>query len=315
MNTEATPRQLERYLGALEAALADAPVAARAEILADMRAHADDALEQGRPIDEVLAALGPVPETAAQYRSELGLPETAPVVPERGAAMLHGAAVIVGVLTGWFAAFLSSSFVPTARRHLDQLADAPSSWFAGAGPGLEVLAFVPALLAVLPLILPRRARMPVAVANAAAVAILAAISYASFGLLYVPLAVLMWAAVVVPWRVAHGLDLVRSPLWRVFGALLLALPGLLLLGGMLSGSLGFAVPSLFVALATVLLAVLFALGVRIAYALVAAVGLVVMVLAMLQVGLLALGVWWAGGAWLAIGLSALATLRPRGEGA
>lgn len=167
MNANRTPQQLTRYLQTLEASLADAPTSARHEILADVQAHADDALEQGRTIDKVLAALGPVQEHAAQYRSELGLPAEPPIDSRRASTILHGAAVILGILTGCFVAFLmlfsGSPFEPP-RSHVNDLM--MKTLVGLHGLGLALFAFIPALLAVLSLVLPQKARMPVAVANA-----------------------------------------------------------------------------------------------------------------------------------------------------
>lgn len=305
------PIELTRYLRRLEVALADAPGGARDEILADVRAHATDALAEGRQIDEVINALGSIGEHANQYRAGLGLPATPPTDTRRGSVMLHGAAVVVGVLTACFVAFVAPVFIPMVRGYARYTTEAAPTLVANYGLGIALLAFIPALLAVLPLVLPQRVRMPVAVANAVVVAILAVLSFAVVGMFYVPLAALMWAAVVVPWRVANGLDLAKSPLWRVFGAVLVAAPGLLLISGLLTATAILAPGVVLIVAATIVLALLFALGVRVAYYLIAALGFAVMVLAMLSPGLLTMAFWWAGGLYLAVGLSAVATLRPR----
>lgn len=316
------PQKLSRYLATLEAALVDAPANARSEILEDVLAHASDALAEDRTIEQVLEALGPAEEYAAQYRNELGLPEDLPPDARRSSVLLHGATVAVGVLTGSFVAFaLPNSAQPYLIAEMirnSMPGDPPlplqQTLLAQYGPGMALLAFMPALLAVLPLVLPQKARMPVAVANAVAVGVFAAISFNSIGIFYVPLAVLMWAAVVVPWRVAHGLDIARSPLWRIFGAVLLALPGMLLMGGMITETILPEMSAVLTVAAILVLSVLFAFGLRAAFYLIAAIGFAVMALAMLSPGLLAIAFWWSGGAYLAIGLSAVATLRPRNFG-
>lgn len=152
--------------------------------------------------------------------------------------------------------------------------------------------------------------MPVAVANAGTVAVLAAVTFTQIGMFYVPLAVLMWAAVVVPWRFAHGLDLARSPLWRIFGGVLIGLPGLLLISGQLTGAILLQGPSFLIPVVSIALGVLFGFGLRASYFTIAALGFAVMVLVMIDLGLLTLAIWWAGGAYLVIGLTAVATLRP-----
>lgn len=346
MNTERTPQELTSYLRTLEAALADAPAEARAEILADVRAHADDALEQGRPLTEVLEALGPADEVSEQYRRELGLAgepgrpgsfgsgiaqdpaSLREAVADRGARLLHFASVAVAVVTGAFVAFLLPAFAVHSMSTGSGSTGSGSTGFGSStepvdmgtriqtlfdqlGAGAILLALLPALLALLPLVLPRSLRQPVAIANAVVVSLLALISGFTVGLFYVPLAVLMWAAVVVPWRVLHGLDLATSLLWRIFGGVLVCAPGLLLVSGLITGTIVFSWGTLALVLVSVVLGVLFALGWRPVYAVIALLGMTAMVLGMVDLGLLTLAVWWVGGAWLAIGLSAVATLRPR----
>ena len=316
MSRQAASTQLTRYLAGLDAALIDAPGEAREEILADVRAHAEDAVEQGRSIEEVLAALGTEADQAAQYRSELGLPSTPPPDSRRATRILQTATLLVAVLTGILVAFL----VPIAGRLFGQpgtsVGDLNYDTLIGYhGAWGALLAFAPALLALLPLVLPQPARMPSAVVSATAVAILAALSFTLIGYLFVPLVVCMWSAVVVPWRVAHGLDVSASPLWRIFGGVLIALPGLLLFSGFVTGAFLLTLEPILVAVAVLVVGALFAAGVRATFYLTAALGLATMIFALFDGGLSRAPIWWAGGAWLAIGLSAIATLRPRREAA
>lgn len=324
------PRELRRYLHALETALAAAPEAARTEILADVRAHAADALDDGRTVEEVLQGLGAAEDVAAQYRLELDLPvrearetadedPTAPnaAVAERASRMLHVASVAVAVLTGALAVFLQPAYTVSAvsagssSAGTIELGTRSETVFEHLGAGAALLALMPALLALLPLILPRTLRQPFAIANAVVIALLSLLGGLTVGPFYLPLAVMMWAAAVVPWRIRHGLDLSASPLWRIFGGVLVAAPGLLIVSGLVSGAVMRDWASLAAALAALALGLLFALGVRLGYALIAALGLAVLLLAMLQPGMMIITFWWAGGAYLAIGLSAVATLRPK----
>lgn len=62
---------VDRYLAALDAALTNLAPAERAEVVAEIRQHIADATAAGRPIDEVLSALGPVDALARAYQLEL----------------------------------------------------------------------------------------------------------------------------------------------------------------------------------------------------------------------------------------------------
>lgn len=62
---------VERYLTALDAALTSLAPAEREEVVAEIRQHIADATAAGKPIDTVLAALGPVDALARAYQLEL----------------------------------------------------------------------------------------------------------------------------------------------------------------------------------------------------------------------------------------------------
>jgi uncharacterized membrane protein len=62
---------VEQYLAALEAALKNMAPAEREEVVAEIRQHIADATAAGKPIDEVLKALGPVDALARAYQLEL----------------------------------------------------------------------------------------------------------------------------------------------------------------------------------------------------------------------------------------------------
>lgn len=62
---------VDKYLAALDAALTSLAPAERAEVVAEIRQHIADATAAGKPIDEVLGALGPVDALARAYRLEL----------------------------------------------------------------------------------------------------------------------------------------------------------------------------------------------------------------------------------------------------
>ncbi|MBN9612190.1 MAG: hypothetical protein J0H64_01765 [Actinobacteria bacterium] len=326
----------EQYLRALDRALADAPAGAREAALDDVRAHIADATAEGRPLDATLARLGPVDAVARQYRDELGLPTeptelTEPTgstgsngADQRAAAVMHWANVLLGAVTGVFVAFLLPMFASSSETSEAWSGSATESGSGSgssdlgtitetttqtliqqAGPGAAVLALIPALLAILPLVLPRAARLPVAIGNAVVVTLLCFVAGFTIGMFYVPLAVTMWATVVVAARPARRGAPGRAALGlRLLGSLFVAAPGLLILAGTLTGTVVLDWASLAVAVLCLGLAVLFALAVRWAYLVMAAVGAFVLVMTVLDPGFLMLATWWIGGVYLAIGLAA-----------
>lgn len=62
---------VERYLSNFFDLLVHLDMAERKEVVAEIRHHIDDATAAGRPIDEVLQALGPVEALARAYQLEL----------------------------------------------------------------------------------------------------------------------------------------------------------------------------------------------------------------------------------------------------
>jgi len=73
---------VDKYLAALDAALTNLAPAEREEVVAEIRQHIADATAAGKPIDAVLAALGPVDALARAYQLEL-LVTPRPGAPER----------------------------------------------------------------------------------------------------------------------------------------------------------------------------------------------------------------------------------------
>jgi len=60
-----------RYLAKLDAALAGLEPRERKEVIAELDAHISEAVAGGKPIDDVLLALGPVEQLARAYKVEL----------------------------------------------------------------------------------------------------------------------------------------------------------------------------------------------------------------------------------------------------
>lgn len=64
---------IERYMQSFEAALRRYDLSEEKEIAADLRSHIDEALAYGKPLDDVLQALGPADALARAYAVELKL--------------------------------------------------------------------------------------------------------------------------------------------------------------------------------------------------------------------------------------------------
>lgn len=62
---------IERYISAFDAALQQYDLPERREIVSDVRSHIDEALQYGKPLDEVLQSLGPAEALARAYAVEL----------------------------------------------------------------------------------------------------------------------------------------------------------------------------------------------------------------------------------------------------
>lgn len=108
MNQRARDALVRDYLRRLARALRDVPEEARRELLADIRAHIEEARAAAPEEDEaalrtILERLGPPDVLARELRARLDLPE-----PGRGPGLLEGAAVVLmalfwpaGVVLAW----------------------------------------------------------------------------------------------------------------------------------------------------------------------------------------------------------------------
>ncbi|MFC5337849.1 HAAS signaling domain-containing protein [Leucobacter denitrificans] len=308
MTPEKFDRETADYLRVLTRELSDAPSSARDAAVDDVRAHVADALEGGASPQEALASLGSPTSFAAQYRVELGLPARENRVSMRAATALRLATVALSVLAGVFASFLARGFASVSMESSSSGVTTDSEIVYSTlsesyGPGFMLLAFAPALLALLPLVLPATWRTAVSLANAVVVTGFALLGILTVGSFYMPVAMLMWAAVIVPWRMQRGLRLAEAPIWRAVGAVVVVAPALLLGAGALSGSVELDLVAWLVMLCALVLAVLFAVGVRVSALIIASIGGAIMVLSMFSPGLLVLGTWIVGGLYFVLGLS------------
>lgn len=310
------------YLRTLRAELADLPAARREAALDDVRALLDDAATEGRPVDRVLAELGP----AARYREELGLPPLDDPAPRRAAVVLQVAAVA----TSLYGAFFAMSWAVLralpweAGTGQPQVDDLPSHLYPDSTQAVlpAVLVLVVALTS---LALSHRSRPGttdgwraselVALGGSVLVAAVSAADLGGSGWLTVPAVVLLVASALVPRRIrrrrrsgARGTTAAR----RWGRALTVAVPGALALGAILSQGypgdphgVWTPVTELAVPLAMLAAAVLVGLGSRVANAAVVVVGAFAMVVGLVEGSLLVLAVWWFGGLWVLVGLLGL----------
>ncbi|GHD45150.1 DUF1700 domain-containing protein [Mycetocola manganoxydans] len=307
---------IQRYLRALNSELQRVPNASRETIIDDVRAHVADAVDAGREPDEVLAALGSPKDVARDAREQFGIsadPSRQDNPADRASRMLHRAAVILAVVTAVFVAFILPSYATeeggVSSDSTGSTLQTATGLFEQYGLGVALLPLVPALLALLPL-LSGSLRLPVSWLGAVLVTGFSIVAGLSIGGFFVPLALLMWTAVLVPLWIRRGASPVVGRSWRIVGALLMVAPALLGIGGALTGTfLDPGAPFWIVTILAIGVSVLFALRVRFIDVTVGVLGVAIMGLAVFDAGLLVLAVWWGGGLWLVIGLSAVAARR------
>lgn len=172
-----------------------------------------------------------------------------------------------------------------------------------------------AALTVIPLVVPAPLRPRFALAVAATATLAAVFSGLDAGLLLAPLVLLAWLRVLVPWRVSHGFALANSLPWRLVCALAIALPGLLLIAGALTGTVELEVIGWAIVGIAVGVAVCLAAGLRLAGLVAALLGLVTLLLTVFIPGLLVIGTWWAGGLLAIVGAAAFIAWGERAESA
>jgi uncharacterized membrane protein len=266
----------------------------RDAVLDDVRAHFADAADAGRTPEQAAESLGDPAQFTARVRDELG---HEPGRTDRMWRILLWLATGVAAFTAMFVTFL--------------LPDARGDEFNEPGFEIVLLYLVPALIAVLPILVPARARRITTVAVAI---VLTAASFAIFENMldlsfFLPSAMLVWAAFIVPVIARNGRPAAG---WRIGAAALTALPGLYLLSALLVGSFGTNFWGV------LYIAVSFGLAVLITFAkawpgiVLAVGGVALLVTSTLDPGMLTLLFWWAGGLFFTVGVShALAHARPR----
>lgn len=307
MTEQGTSRAAQRYLAFLRGELSDLPPDRRDAVMDDVQAHIYDAVEEGRTVDDVLAKLGTPRELSAQSHEELGVGLSSIAAADRAALRLRLGAVVIAVVTAVYFAFLLPLYGSG-----DQAGVTLAQRF---GPWASLLGLIPAVLISLTLVLPRRARRPLTLVTAVLLSLLVGIGL-TIGGLYIPLAMIMWACVLVPTAIKRHFDLAASPWWRVAGGLAIAAPTLIVSARSIAAPIEFASAYWTTLAVGVAAGVLFGLGLRAIYGLIALLGFASMVVSAALPDTFFLPLWWIGGVYLAIGLSAavVAQGRRRTEG-
>ncbi|BEL04524.1 hypothetical protein Q0Z83_027150 [Actinoplanes sichuanensis] len=178
------------------------------------------------------------------------------------------------------------------------------------GLALASLSLLPALVAALPLAVPAGAR-GWAAAGSAAVLTAFSFSTGNLGLYHLPIALLLWAATIVPFVLRRGIGRVAARAWRVTAAVFLALPALPAGSAIFTTGedvVWFAV--LLWVVAPLVLAALCVWGLRIGYAATALAGAAVMIAAVVDQGFLFAAFWLFAAVYLMIGASGFTATRP-----
>ncbi|MFJ3403728.1 HAAS signaling domain-containing protein [Promicromonospora sp. NPDC090134] len=266
----------------------------RAAVLDDVRAHFADAADAGRSPEQAAESLGDPAQFTERVRAELGHDAGR---TDRMRRVLQWLATGAAVFTAMFVSFLwPDQTLPGLNTQVEQY-----------GFGIVLLNLVPALVAALPLFVPVRARTATAVAVATVLTALGVVG--DTYMFYAPSAMLAWAALAVPAIARTGRPAAG---WRITGAVLTALPAVLLIIGGLVGSWGMEVSSWLWTGGLIAVGALIAVPRTWAGTVVATAGVAVLIMATLDPGMIVLGIWWAGGVLLAVGAShAVAHARPR----
>ncbi|GAB2503954.1 hypothetical protein GCM10027063_49000 [Promicromonospora xylanilytica] len=285
------------YLRAVSKRLQSLTAEQRDAVLDDVRAHFADAADAGRSPEQAAESLGDPAKFSERVRAELG---HEPGRADHVRRVLQWLATGVAVFTMMFISFWfpDQDSLPGVDAQVEQ-----------HGFGIMLWNLVPALIALLPVLVPTRVRT---VATAASAILLTALCLTGLynSSWFVPTALLAWAALVTP---AVARDGRPAAGWRVTGGVLTALPATLVLVGLLTGSFDLDVWGVLLTVASFALGVLVALGRPRAGIILAVGGVALLVQSALSPGYIVLATWWAGGLLLTVGAShALAHARSRG---
>ena len=133
----------------------------------------------------------------------------------------------------------------------------------------------------------------------------------SWGLPRLIAALMLWAAMVVPFFLTKRRGSGRFSLGRVIGGTLVILPVIAVLFGVLAGSVWVGLGFWLAAVLVVVLGVLFALGTNYTSQILLVLGAAFMIFSAFDEGVLTVGIWWTAGIWLVVGLVGVLTEQVR----
>jgi uncharacterized membrane protein len=295
----------ESYLSALETALADVAPVARATILEDVRVHIADALDRGQSIAPVLEGLGSPEAMAFSALSELsGGAPSALVTTATGANSARRTLLMAAIAVSALTAVDFGFALAEARQNGNMRVDFTRVLV------MSFLTLVPVIVAVLPLVLPVRMRAGLTLTGAIAGSVLSAAALPLMGAPYLPVVMLLWAAVLIPWL--HGRVGGRRGriVTRVALSLAMVVPPALIGSDLVIHGFEFTWLVWPGAVLGVLLVGLAAADVRAGHMLAAVLGGGLMIFAMIERGPLFDLLWLPGSLYLTVGLCGLLIRQP-----
>lgn len=302
----------KRYLRQLSGYLADLPEAQRRVILQDISEHIEESRISGRTESEAIGALGEPRVVAKASRSELGVPEPRGTGPWPVGNTLIGTAIALATFTAAIVSFFLRNaegqhpdYTSSTQRSLTSLVEL-------YGPGIAVLTLVPAALLAVLLLVPLRMRRWATLICAVAASVLVISNPIDAGLFYVPMTIVIWLATMLPFAKSLQAGRGESLVLRIIGVLIMLLPVALLASGVERGNVGvFMIPALIWAVACLAISIGIMLNWRISYWAVLAYGVLALIVAVFDSGMLVAAIWMFGGIVLSFGIYGLLRLRPR----
>ncbi len=230
-------------------------------------------------------------------------PETSAKLADRAQLVLLIGATLLALTTWVYLVFLHGAGFMPARAGVGPLVR--TMFEAGAWGEIATLA-IPVVLTLVPFIAPRTWRSNMALVAAGGSAITAMmLAQGGIGWFSLPAIAALVAAYFLPVILGGTRPGLSRTNWWLVGALVIALPGILLVGAMAAGTFAWSPVTVGIAVGCVALAAVFASGIRWVALVVGLLGLAAMVAAVLDGGMLLLAFWVLGGFWVVVGLTTL----------
>ena len=217
------------------------------------------------------------------------------------------AALVLSVVTGILVFVVMRPYAEASGGPADAATSTVGSW--GLHP--LIAALIPVAIAAVPMALSDPAKQTAGWVAAVALTLFCIFSGFSIGAFYAPAALMLWAAMVVPFFLTKRRGSGRFSLGRVIGGTLVILPVIAVLFGVLAGSVWVGLGFWFAAVLVVVLGVLFALGTNYTSQILLMLGAAFMIFSAFDEGVVTVGIWWTAGIWLVVGLVGVLTEQGR----